>query len=171
VAELILLQKSHDRRRFDCGSQELNSFLQQTARQHLEKGLSTTHVLIEDDGKTIKGFYTLTLCEVEGVTLPEDFSKKLPPERIPAVLLARLGVDLSFQKQGLGKALLIEAIRDAVRVIEKGGGIGLFVDAKDEAAKSFYEALGFVALPGQPRKLFLPVKTLRQVVSGVGDSA
>ena len=38
--------------------------------------------------------------------------------------------------------------------------IGLFVDAKDDDAKKFYEKFEFISLPENPLKLFLPLDTL-----------
>jgi hypothetical protein len=43
------LSKAHDRESFDCGSEPLNRFLKQTARQHAERGISKTFVLVEAD--------------------------------------------------------------------------------------------------------------------------
>ena len=41
------LTKAHNRNAFDCGDEALNVFLQKIARQHNEKGLSKTFVLID----------------------------------------------------------------------------------------------------------------------------
>ncbi len=38
--------------------------------------------------------------------------------------------------------------------------IGLFVDAKDNHTKEYYEQFGFISLNGNPLVLFLPIKTL-----------
>jgi len=40
----------------------------------------------------------------------------------------------------------------------------LFVDAKDHAAKKYYEQFGFVPLPPDELELFLPLQTIRVVV-------
>ncbi|RLB88500.1 MAG: GNAT family N-acetyltransferase, partial [Deltaproteobacteria bacterium] len=40
MIKIELLDKSHDRKRFDCGNTQLNIFLQKTARQHITKGMS-----------------------------------------------------------------------------------------------------------------------------------
>ena len=42
------------------------------------------------------------------------------------------------------------------------GGIGLFVDAKDENAAAYYAQFGFVPLDGSPLTLFLPIQTIRE---------
>ena len=52
--------RSHNRRGFDCGEQELNSYLRNTARQHSEKGISRTFVIVDDENPSeILGFFSL----------------------------------------------------------------------------------------------------------------
>ncbi len=58
------LTKAHDRNAFDCGDQTLNHFLHKMARQHIDKGLSKTFVLIDTANRTkIIAFSTLVVCE------------------------------------------------------------------------------------------------------------
>ena len=44
--------RSHNRQGFDCGEQDLNGYLRNTARQHSEKGISCTFVLVDDGNPT-----------------------------------------------------------------------------------------------------------------------
>ena len=154
------LNENHDRHGFDCGVEALNRYLRQTARQHQEKGIARTYVLSED-GQKIAGFFTLTFCQVEGAILPGAFSKKLP-HQIPAMRLGRLAVSIDRQRQGIGHILLSGALRMVGRAETIAGGVGLFVDAKDEAAASFYAQFGFLRLIGAPLILFLPIQTIRK---------
>ena len=61
--------------------------------------------------------------------------------------------------------LLVEAIFRVASVTEIAGGIGLFVDAKDDAAASFYSKFGFEPTPGRPSTLFMPTETIRRFVA------
>lgn len=160
------LSKAHDREGFDCGSEPLNRFLKQTARQHAERGISKTFVLVEAETaepKPILGFFSLTLCQVKPGMLPPAEAKKLPDHTF-GILLGRLAVAKALQGQVLGKALVGAALEKFLTIFEAAGGIGLFVDAKDENAKRFYEGFGFVPLPSNPLQLFLPVKTIQMAV-------
>lgn len=59
MKQIELLNKSHNREGFDCDNTALNQFLQQTARQHIQKGISRTVVLIDSDRpQEIIGFFT-----------------------------------------------------------------------------------------------------------------
>jgi ribosomal protein S18 acetylase RimI-like enzyme len=169
VKIIELLHKFHNREQFDCGVEVLNQFLKATARQHLQKGISRTFVLSnrladpleqQDSLKDIIGFFTLTICEISSEKLPSTLAKKYPLQ-VPAIRLARLAVDLKWQRQGIGEILMVEAMQRALLVADTAGGIGLFVDAKDESAQSYYARYGFIALEDNPLEMFLPLSLLR----------
>jgi predicted GNAT family N-acyltransferase len=86
---------------------------------------------------------------------------KKPPRypTVPAVRMGRLAVDRAFKGQGLGGALLADALDRAAR--SEIAAFALFVDAKDKVATNFYQHHGFIALPNSPRSLFLPLSTVR----------
>lgn len=164
------LDVTHDRAGFDCGVSPLNDFLRKTARQHREKGLSNTFVLLEEDApQDILGFFTLSFLEVDATAIPAEFSRKLPKSSpLPAAKLARLAVDRRCQGKGYGAILLADAIKRIVRTAgESGGIVGLFVDAKDEQARNFYLRFGFISLQDASLSLFLPLKTLLSGLSRV----
>lgn len=162
-----LLAKIHDRAAFDCGVEDLNRFLRETARQHIEKGVSRTHVLVDPNSPSrILGFYTLTPCEIATGDLPPNAARRLP-DRIGAIRLGRLGVAKSAQGQGFGAVLLSNVVHDASIAADKIGGVGLFVDAKDANAASFYRKYGFIELEPNALQLFLPLKTLLAAASAL----
>lgn len=157
------LDAGHDRKEFDCGVPALNDFLRKTARQHREKGLSNTFVLLEEDSPhIILGFFTLSFLEVDATAIPAVSSRKLPKSSpLPAAKLARLAVDRRCQGKGYGAVLLADAIKRIAKTSSESGGIvGFFVDAKDEQARRFYLRFGFIPLQDASLSLFLPLKTL-----------
>lgn len=157
------LDATHDRAAFDCGVAPLNDFLRKTARQHREKGLSNTFVLLDEEAPgDILGFFTLSFLEVDASLLPPEHARHLPKtSRLPAAKLARLAVDKQRQGKGYGAILLADAIKRVVATAKESGGIvGLFVDAKDEPARQFYLGFGFIPLQDNSLVLFLPLKTL-----------
>jgi GNAT superfamily N-acetyltransferase len=155
------LTGDHDRQRFDSGRQELNDWLRQIARQHQDKGLSKTFVTTQDQEPVrIYGYYALTLAELENRHLPSAWRKKLP-RRVPGVRLGRLAIDQSFQSKGLGELLLVDALTRAQRIYKEAGGIGLFVDAIDEQAASYYKRFGFLTTPDNPLLLFFPTGAVK----------
>jgi ribosomal protein S18 acetylase RimI-like enzyme len=167
VHRIELLAKSHDRDGFDCGSEPLNLYLKQTARQHAERGISRTFVLVDEDApepKPIVGFFTLNLCQVKSESLTAAEAKKLPRD-VAGVRLGRLARAKEYKGQGIGEVLLVAAMKKFVEIFNVAGGIGLFVDAKDQKAKEFYERYGFVSMPSSELQLFLPVRTIQEALA------
>ena len=163
MLKLELLARAQDRDGFDCGSEPLDAYLRQIARQHTDRGISRTFVLAEESRakpQPIAGYFTLNICQLRAERLPPEVARRLPRE-IAGVKLGRLAIAKERQRQGLGKLLLVAAMKKFVEVFDSAGGIGLFVDAKDSAAKAYYERYGFVPLPDNPLQLFLPLQTVR----------
>ena len=159
------LSKRHDREGFDCGSDPLNLFLRQTARQHTERGISRTFVLIAEEGdpKAILGFFSLNLCQIKAESLASKESKNLPRD-VAGVRLGRLAVSVNHQRRGLGRLLLVAAMQKFLEIHGAAGGIGLFVDAKDLDARCYYEQFGFVSMPSNELELFLPLRTIQEAL-------
>jgi GNAT superfamily N-acetyltransferase len=166
VYKIELLTKSHDREGFDCGSEPLNAFLKQTARQHAARGISQTFVLVDEnvtEPKRILGFFSLNICQIKSESLLPEEAKKLP-RNVSGVRLGRLAAAKDHQRQGIGEKLLVGAMEKFLEIFDRAGGIGLFVDAKDLEAKRYYEQFGFVSLPTNELELFLPVKTIQEAL-------
>jgi len=167
MLKIKALKKNHDRAEFDCGNDEINEYLRRTARQHLDKGMSRSFVIIDDDSPTkIIGYYTLAACDIHVEKLPRRYSKKYPP-RAPAAKLARLAVSKTNQRQGFGTLMMVNAIERIILVSKNIGIIGFFVDAKNEEAKGYYEQFGFIPLPENPLELFLPIATLQRAYESI----
>ena len=110
------------------------------------------------DGQRIAGYYTLASASLLLTHLPASTGKKLPRyPTVPTVRMGRLAVDQSFKGQGLGGALLADALARAAR--PEIAAFAMMVDAKDETAAAFYQHHGFIALPDSPLTLFLPLAT------------
>ncbi|MCV6589439.1 MAG: GNAT family N-acetyltransferase [Marinobacterium sp.] len=163
MLDIVEISKPHNRKNFDCGQSDLNRFLAQTARQQSSSLIARTYVLVDDaEPEKVLGFYTLTFFPVdapEGSPLFQKYARQLP-----ALKLARLAIDQSQQGQGLGSMLLIDACCRAARAFEAAPIIGLFVDAKDNRAKDFYQPYGFNPVnPDELLHLWLPIGTVQQV--------
>ncbi len=157
VTRIVPLEMGHEVKKFDCGNNDLNVFLQTTAAQHQRKFISKTYILVDDEVSTeVMGFYTLAVRRmVSKEDLPPTLAKRLPRE-IPGFSLARLAVRNELKGQGHGEYLLVHALHRAARVANEIGGYAMFVDAKDEKAAAFYKRYGFSAFPDNPLILCLP---------------
>ncbi|ATQ68194.1 MULTISPECIES: GNAT family N-acetyltransferase [Methylosinus] len=156
---------AQDRKRFACGAESLDSYLRERASQDVKRFMASCFVLVETQTNSIAGYYTLSASSVPAGDLPAESLKRLPRYPVlPAALIGRLAVDLRFQKRGFASALLADA---ALRVMRSDTrAFALIVDAKDETAAGFYQALGFRAFSSRPQSLFLPIATAMRILSG-----
>lgn len=153
------LDAEHDRTTFNCDSAPLNRYLREQVTQDVRRRVAACFVALAD-GNRIAGYYTLASASLLLGNLPASISKKLPRyPTVPAVRMGRLAVDQAYKGQGLGGALLADALDRAAR--SEIAAYALMVDAKDEAAAAFYQYHGFIALPDLPLTLFLPLATVR----------
>jgi GNAT superfamily N-acetyltransferase len=158
------LTGGHVRDAFACGKPPLDEFIRRLVSQYEKRNRGRTYVAVRPGEAVVRGYYTLASGSVAFQNLPAGPSKKLPKHPVPVVLLARLAVDQSVQGQGLGEALLLDALH---RCLDLGDRLGIYaveVDAIDPQAKSFYEKYGFVPLRDHALHLFLPLATVRRVL-------
>jgi len=148
----------HDRCRFDSGSAALDRYLREQVSQDIRRRVATCFVAVGNDSR-IAGYYTLSTASVPLLELPESIRRKLPRyNSVPAIRMGRLAVDATFQGQGLGTALLINALKRATQS-DIASAI-FFVDAKDDQAAIFYKKYGFIPFADTPLGLFLPLSTI-----------
>jgi GNAT superfamily N-acetyltransferase len=167
VWKIDRLQSSYDRQPFSCGKPPLDTFLQTLASQYERRNLGRTYVAVRAPDPRVFGYYTLAAGSVAFQHVPPALARKLPQHPLPTVHLGRLAADSTVRGQGLGKALLIDALRRCLRVGEGVGIFGVDVFAIDEEAALFYEHFGFARLEDQRSHLLLPLK---DVAAGLGIS-
>jgi predicted N-acetyltransferase YhbS len=169
VIEIRALRAADDRSSFRSGDDDLDRFLHQFAGQNqFRHHLGVTYVAVEE--RRLLGFVTVAPAQVEIEDLPAAARRKLPNYPLPVLRLARLAVDQSAQKRGLGLELLRFALQLALRMADEYGCIGVVVDAKPKAL-SFYSKFGFVAVDvvegasdvrPSPIAMFLSIRAIRE---------
>jgi GNAT superfamily N-acetyltransferase len=161
------LRREHPVDAFDCGREELNRYLIRYAWQNQQAGASQTYVGIVNEA--VVGYYTLAVGQVSYEAAPARLTKGLARHAVPMMLLARLGVDRRWQSQGIGQALLRDAMQRTFQAADIAGIRAFAVHAKDENARRFYEHFDFIPSPVDPMHLFVLLKDVRRII--LGDSA
>lgn len=152
------LAPHHDRSGFDSGVEALDRYFRIQAGQDARKHIAAPFVLLDEQDRVL-GYYTLSATSIALAELPAAETRRLPRYPVlPATLLGRLAVDRRVQGQGHGLFLLADALHRALR--SEIASFAVVVDAKDTGAARFYQREGFLALPEQPLKLFLPMASL-----------
>ena len=156
------LDLATDRSGFECGIEPLDRYFRVQVGQDTKRRVTACFVATEAKGQ-IAGYYTLASASVSLADLPEALAQKLPRHpSVPAVRMGRLAVDQAYQGEGLGAALLADALRRAV--MAEIAAYAFIVDAKDETAARFYVHHGFMALPEQPLCLLMALATVKGLI-------
>lgn len=156
--EILTDDADYDLLRFDCGEEALNLFLTtHLVRQHHNKILRAYILRTNTPERQILGYYTLSGSCFERAALPSKSKQK----NIPSVTLGRLAIDRSIQGQGWGATLVAHAMKVVWSASLAVGIHGLFVEALNEKAHTFYQSLGFIPLVGENENaLFFPTKSI-----------
>jgi GNAT superfamily N-acetyltransferase len=163
---VVALQKAHERAAFDCGSEDLNRYLREQARQDADRRVAAAFVLTQPGSATVLGFYTLSASLIPVQELPAGLLKRLPRyPRLPVTLLGRLAVDKTAGGQGTGEFLLVDALRRSLEASRHIAAMAVIVDAKDERAASFYRHFDFLPLQQTPLRFFLPMTQIAKLLA------
>lgn len=163
VYRILPLDPAYDRSGFDCGVEALDRYLRTQAGQEARKRVTAYFMACPSGEQTIAGYFTLAATSVALTDLPPDLIKRLPRyPAVPATLLGRLAVDRRHRGRGLGELMLFDAFSRALR--SEIATFALLVDAKDDAARAFYERYRFMTLTGGGR-LFLPLAEIARLLA------
>ncbi|PKP11256.1 MAG: GNAT family N-acetyltransferase [Bacteroidetes bacterium HGW-Bacteroidetes-3] len=158
------LSSVHKKNEFCCEKELLDNYLYKQANQDIKRKLSACFVLADNNSNLIKGYYTLSNSSIPSILIPEEVKKQLPNSytSIPTTLLGRLAIDKNFKGNGIGKILLVDALKRCYEISKTIGSFAVIVDPLDKEAQTFYAKYGFIKLPDSG-KMFLPMKTIQQL--------
>src|SRR5689334_19767220 len=103
---------------FDCGELALNSYFEKHAVKNDEAGIGRCYVhrrTTADEASLppTLGFYTLSMADIESEHASQALRRTLPRYPIPAALIGRFAIDRRAQGRGVGRDLLVDALRRA----------------------------------------------------------
>lgn len=160
------LEPRHNVDRFECGREQLDRWLRAYAGQGQRRDTARTFVVCRQGESDVVGYYTLVVSQVEqGEATSEVKSGTSKHFPIPACLTARLAVDRSEQRIGLGRSLLLDALQRTERASRTITMRAVVVHALDEEAASFYERFGFQPATTDPLTLMVPLEAVRRTLS------
>lgn len=161
------LLESDDRNQFDCGRESLNQWFRRHAWANHAAGVSRTNVICHVTTLDIAGYVTLSAAQIEREFLPRP-QRRNKPDPVPATLLGQLAVHKDHQGRGHARALLLFALRTALRASREIGSFGIITHPIDDQIRSFYSRCGFQDLPFDPRRAMI-VRMVDLEKSGIGQ--
>lgn len=165
---VVPLARTHVVVGFDCGSAAQSEWLVRHALQAHQSGTSRVYVVTgnaDEEQRRVVGYYALAAGSVAPASAPQRLAQGAGRYHQPVVILTRLGVDLSCQGLGLGRALVVDALRRVAAASEVIGVRALLIHCENDAARDFYLRLAkFDASPTDALHLFLLLKDLRKAL-------
>ena len=157
----VPLADHHDVEAFDSGAPTLDAWIRRKARANQASGASRTYVLCRGD--RVVGFYALAAGSVSHDLSPRKLRQNMP-DPVPVVVLGRLAVDAREQGNGLGRALLRDAVLRVAAAAREVGVAAMLVHALNDRAKAFYVAAGFEPSPVDPMVMILRIKDINALI-------
>jgi GNAT superfamily N-acetyltransferase len=152
------VSKQHDWKAFHCGEASLNQYLDRYASQDVRRRVNRVFVASPPgEPRLVTGYYSLSAGSLAAADLPARFRGQLPRYPVPAALLGRLAVAKSHQGKGLGAILIADALQRIALASQVMAVYAVVVDALNNRAAEYCQQFGFIPLPSQPLKLFLPM--------------
>ncbi len=128
---------------FACSdSKDLEDFLRNDAKTRQQEKISTTYLV--HSGTDLVGFFSLSMgCITSDSVKKMSLEIEDPPNKYPALLLARMATKDGLRGQGIGREMLKHVFAIAFRLTGQIGCRFVKVDAKrDPRAIRFYENYG-----------------------------
>ena len=155
------LSKRHNKNKFDCGQEDINTFLKVQSNQSAKKNYSKTYVIVEENNfSEIIAFYSLAICKLDKPS-HHIINKKYPYDMF-GLSLARMGVDKKYQKQRYSEVIIIDAIKKTCSLSSIAGMQGLYVDPKSKKLINFYRKYNFELInenDDENIKMWITIKT------------
>mgnify|MGYP003117088382 CR=1 FL=1 len=164
---MIRIEKlaGQDRSRFDCGVDELNTWLTTQASQQQRKDNAATFVALHPDDSRVIGYYSSLTYRLDLDDAATAFGVGARKYPVPAILLARLAVCRTAQGERVGEQLLLHALGSAAEVAARVGVEVVVVHAISDSAVAFYEHYGFTRFVDLDRSLYMTMRAIRKALA------
>jgi GNAT superfamily N-acetyltransferase len=155
------LDSAHDLAAFDSGVASLDDWLRGRALAEEKRATSRSYV-ISVAGRVV-GYYSLAI----GAVIEQRSSGKRSrsrPDAIAVMVVSRLALDKAHQGEGLGRALVRDAVLRTQQAAAMGGIRAIMAHALSEPTRRFYEGCGFSASPVDPMTLMVGVADVEKIL-------
>ncbi|MDP3854376.1 GNAT family N-acetyltransferase [Phenylobacterium sp.] len=156
------LTEAHDIADFKSRQPQLDEWLRRKALSNETSGGCRTYVTT--DGERVIGFYCLATGAVAHAQATGKARRNMP-DPIPAVIVGRMGVDETFERQGIGRGLIRDSVIRTLAAAEVIGVRAILIHAKSDEARRFYvERCGLSESPIDPMTLMVTLSDARKAL-------
>lgn len=154
------LTEAHDTADFRSRQPQLDEWLRRKALSNETSGASRTYVTT--DGERVIGFYCLATGAVAHAQATGKARRNMP-DPVPVVIIGRMAVDAAFERRGIGRGLIRDAVIRTLGAAEVVGIRAILIHAKSDEARRFYvERCGLSESPIDPMTLMVTLADARR---------
>lgn len=162
------LDGEHQINGFECGEGSLDIWLVRYAQLAGGVGSARTYVVTDaEQAGRVVGYHALTVVSLDQDEVTERAVKGMGRHPVPAVLLARLAVDVSVQGRGVGALLVQDAMFRTISVSKVVGVRLLLAHSLNDAVRAFYMKFGFEESPTDRKNLQFLLKDVQASLRAV----
>lgn len=161
---IIPYHRNFGRDHFCCGKPSLDNYILRNVSKDIRSGACTCFVILDSQERVI-AYYTLSTDSIPLDDAPEVLKKKINYPHIPVILLGRLAVHQEYAGNGLGKLMIVDALKRSLQAAkEQIGSAAVIVDPIDTEAERFYLKYGFTKIPDSG-KMFMTMRKIEKAFS------
>lgn len=168
--EILHLEAKEQLSRFNCGVHQIDQWAKNSAHKLHDRGRHSVYIMREVGGASVVGFFSLSLTQESSSKLANADDRQAWARGAPFVYLDYIGVLRSLHGQGLGKVMLVRAMRLTHQLSLIAPAYGLALRSLNEETTAYYQRLGFGVAPDEDNKanplLLLPIFTIREMIWG-----
>lgn len=156
----------HDVTGFSCRSAEQTDWLRRYARQSTASGTTRVFVVTEHSDNRVVAYYAWCMAALLPAATPARARKGAGRYPQPVALLARLGVDVNHERNGLAAGMLQDVFTRLAELSDDIGCRGLLVHTENPDALHFYRHLvpEFEPSPTDDLHLVLLMKDIKRTL-------
>jgi GNAT superfamily N-acetyltransferase len=149
----------------------MDKFLRESAHDQHRKFRNRVY-LATLDGKTI-GYYTLSAASREPEKISPEAEKLFARiKSAPCIYLGMFAVDSKFQRNGVGRKMMVHAMETTLSAAEIVGVYALILDGADAEVSERYKKWGFeYFIEGKAEfKMYIPIVTMQSATVQTGQA-
>ena len=157
------LDPQTDRAAFCCGHKSIDNFCKINAKKQNASNRVRAYDAIYD-GKLIGYYYLVASAQLPEKISAEALEKFGRVKAAPCVYLGMIGVNQDCQGSGVGKVLMLHAMRNTLRVADIIGLYALTLDADNKDVAARYQKWGFEFFVEGELAMYIPIGTIRDAI-------
>jgi len=159
--KILALRPEHDLSRFCCGETSLDKYICKRAAKHHASYKDRIFCATHKDSNTVFGLYSMSIKSHDKDALTDTEKTLVVGPYFSAVYIGTVAVLRHYQGRGLGKLMLVDALKRAYTISQNAALLAVALRSIDQRSTDLYQKYGFGKRDdGQTPLMILPILSL-----------